>query len=109
MHAPSAIQGLTEEGPNRPLGRHVFQPGRRACAHPRIARTLSAIRTQPSLSKLPVSPRKASMTLVRVPPPIEQDVDLSKTYDAVIVGSGPASGMAAHALTTHRLQAPMPE
>src|SRR5881409_2526842 len=39
------------------------------------------------------------MTLVRVPPPIEQDVDLSKTYDAVVVGSGAAGGMAAHVLT----------
>jgi len=25
------------------------------------------------------------MTLIRVPPPLEQDVDLSKTYDAVVV------------------------
>src|SRR2546426_12353116 len=44
------------------------------------------------------------MTLVRVPPRLEQDVDLSKTYDAVIVGSGAAGGMAAHVLTTHGLQ-----
>src|SRR3989441_6459926 len=49
------------------------------------------------------------MTLVRVPPPLEQDVDLSKTYDAVIVGSGAAGGMAAHVLTTHRLQVLMLE
>src|SRR2546425_3834962 len=39
------------------------------------------------------------MTLVRVAPPLSQDVDLSKTYDAVIVGSGAAGGMAAHVLT----------
>src|SRR5262245_24467096 len=30
-------------------------------------------------------------------------VDLKKTYDAVIVGSGAAGGMAAHVLTSHGL------
>src|SRR2546430_12209241 len=49
------------------------------------------------------------MTLVRVPPPLEQEVDLSKTYDAVIVGSGAAGGMAAHVLTTHGLKVLMLE
>src|SRR2546426_5619190 len=49
------------------------------------------------------------MTLVRVPPPLEQDVDLSKTYDAVIVGSGAAGGMAAHVLTTYGLHVLMLE
>jgi len=44
------------------------------------------------------------MTLVKVAPPLDQDVDLSRTYDAVIVGSGAAGGMAAHVLTTHGLQ-----
>ena len=44
------------------------------------------------------------MTLVRVPPPLQQDVDLSQTYDAVIVGSGAAGGMAAHVLTTRGLR-----
>src|SRR5205823_14462403 len=53
--------------------------------------------------------RKASMTLVRVPPPLEQEVDLSKTYDAVIVGSGAAGGMAAHVLTTYGLHVLMLE
>src|SRR5438445_340832 len=43
--------------------------------------------------------RKAQMILVKTPPPLSQDVDLSKTYDAVIVGSGAAGGMAAHVLT----------
>src|SRR5207248_10079924 len=43
--------------------------------------------------------RKAQMTLVRPPPPLSQEVDLSKTYDAVVVGSGAAGGMAAHVLT----------
>jgi choline dehydrogenase-like flavoprotein len=32
------------------------------------------------------------------------DVDLKKTYDAVIVGSGAAGGMAAHVLTSHGLE-----
>src|SRR5258708_21096912 len=49
------------------------------------------------------------MTVVRVAPPLEQDVDLSKTYDAVIVGSGAAGGMAAHVLTTHGLKVLMLE
>src|SRR3989475_10991835 len=49
------------------------------------------------------------MTLVRVPPPLEQEVDLSKTYDAVIVGSGAAGGMAAHVLTTRGLKVLMLE
>jgi choline dehydrogenase-like flavoprotein len=42
------------------------------------------------------------MALVRIAPPLplQQDVDLSKTYDAVIVGSGAAGGMAAHVLTS---------
>ena len=39
------------------------------------------------------------MTLIKVAPPLDQDVDLTRTYDAVIVGSGAAGGMAAHVLT----------
>src|SRR5207244_11624729 len=46
---------------------------------------------------------------VRVAPPLAQDVDLSKTYDAVIVGSGAAGGMAAHVLTTRGLKVLMLE
>jgi choline dehydrogenase-like flavoprotein len=34
----------------------------------------------------------------------ESEVDLSKTYDAIVVGSGAAGGMAAHVLTSHGLQ-----
>ncbi len=39
------------------------------------------------------------MTLVKVAPTLDQEVDLTRTYDAVIVGSGAAGGMAAHVLT----------
>jgi choline dehydrogenase-like flavoprotein len=34
----------------------------------------------------------------------DEDVDLKKTYDAVIVGSGAAGGMAAHVLTSHGMK-----
>jgi choline dehydrogenase-like flavoprotein len=34
----------------------------------------------------------------------ESEVDLTKTYDAVVVGSGAAGGMAAHVLTSHGLK-----
>ena len=34
----------------------------------------------------------------------ESEIDLNKTYDAIVVGSGAAGGMAAHVLTTHGLQ-----
>lgn len=44
------------------------------------------------------------MTLVRVRPLLKQDVDLSRSYDAVVVGSGAAGGMAAHVLTGHGMQ-----
>src|SRR3989475_11486827 len=40
------------------------------------------------------------MTLIRFRASPEQDVDLSQTYDAVVVGSGAAGGMAAHVLTS---------
>lgn len=49
------------------------------------------------------------MTLVKIPPPREQDVDLSRTYDAVVVGSGAAGGMAAHVLTSQGMQVLMLE
>jgi choline dehydrogenase-like flavoprotein len=37
-------------------------------------------------------------------PPTNTEVDLTKTYDAVVVGSGAAGGMAAHILTSHGLK-----
>jgi choline dehydrogenase-like flavoprotein len=39
------------------------------------------------------------MSLLLAPEPKPKEVDLKRTYDAVIVGSGAAGGMAAHALT----------
>ncbi|HEV8355500.1 MAG TPA: GMC family oxidoreductase [Gemmatimonadales bacterium] len=44
------------------------------------------------------------MPLIRALPPPQQDVDLSRTYDAVVVGSGAAGGMAAHVLTAHGMK-----
>ena len=34
----------------------------------------------------------------------ESEADLTKTYDAIVIGSGAAGGMAAHVLTSHGLQ-----
>ena len=39
--------------------------------------------------------------LLQFPGPNPNEVDLSPTYDAVVVGSGAAGGMAAYVLTTH--------
>jgi len=44
------------------------------------------------------------MTLIRFKASQEQDVDLSVTYDAVVVGSGAAGGMAAHVLTSQGMK-----
>lgn len=41
--------------------------------------------------------------------PAGQEVDLSITYDAVVVGSGAAGGMAAHTLTSHGMKVLMLE
>src|SRR5947208_10705492 len=49
------------------------------------------------------------MTLVKVAPPLQQDVDLSQTYDAVIVGSGAAGGMAANVMTARGIAVLMVE
>src|SRR5205807_5582157 len=49
------------------------------------------------------------MTLLKSAPPLSQDVDLSKTYDAVVVGSGAAGGMAAHVLTSQGMDVLMLE
>jgi choline dehydrogenase-like flavoprotein len=42
--------------------------------------------------------------LLQFPGPNPDDVDLKTTYDAVVVGSGAAGGMAAYVLTTHGLK-----
>ena len=42
--------------------------------------------------------------LIQLTPPKAKEADLKKTYDAVVVGSGAAGGMAAHVLTSHGLQ-----
>jgi choline dehydrogenase-like flavoprotein len=45
------------------------------------------------------------MTLVvKIAPQQEREVDLARTYDAVVVGSGAAGGMAAHVLTSQGMQ-----
>jgi glucoside 3-dehydrogenase (cytochrome c) catalytic subunit len=41
--------------------------------------------------------------LMQIRPPAPKEADLTTVYDAVIVGSGAAGGMAAHALTSHGL------
>ena len=41
--------------------------------------------------------------LLQVRPPAPKEADLTTVYDAIIVGSGAAGGMAAHVLTSHGL------
>ena len=47
--------------------------------------------------------------LLRVAPPLPKEVDLTRTYDAIVVGSGAAGGMAAHVLTEQGLEVLMLE
>lgn len=49
------------------------------------------------------------MTLVITPPPELPEADLATTYDAIVVGSGAAGGMAAHVLTSKGLKVLMLE
>ena len=49
------------------------------------------------------------MFQITQPKPEQPTADLNKTYDAVIVGSGAAGGMAAHVLTTHGMDVLMLE
>jgi choline dehydrogenase-like flavoprotein len=49
------------------------------------------------------------MLLVKTPPPPPKEIDLRRTYDAIVVGSGAAGGMAAHVLTDAGLQVLMLE
>jgi len=47
--------------------------------------------------------------LLRTAPPAPKEVDLTRTYDAIVVGSGAAGGMAAHVLTEQGLEVLMLE
>ena len=42
--------------------------------------------------------------LLQFPAPNNNEIDLKQKYDAVVVGSGAAGGMAAHVLTTHGMK-----
>src|SRR5258705_538795 len=53
--------------------------------------------------------KEEKMTLIRLKASPEQDVDLSRTYDAIVVGSGAAGGMAAHVLTSQGMKVLMLE
>jgi choline dehydrogenase-like flavoprotein len=44
------------------------------------------------------------MTLIRLTREPQREADLRKTYDAIVVGSGAAGGMAAHVLTSHGMK-----
>ena len=41
--------------------------------------------------------------LLQIRPPAPKEADLTTVYDAIVVGSGAAGGMAAHVLTSHGL------
>jgi len=49
------------------------------------------------------------VTLIRLTRQSAAEVDLKKTYDAIVVGSGAAGGMAAHVLTAHGMKVLMLE
>ena len=49
------------------------------------------------------------MTFIRLTRQREPEVDLRKTYDAIVIGSGAAGGMAAHVLTSHGMKVLMLE
>lgn len=44
------------------------------------------------------------MTLIQIRKPPAREVDLRPVYDAVVVGSGAAGGMAAHVLTSRGMK-----
>ena len=46
---------------------------------------------------------------IRPAPSAAKEVDLARTYDAIVVGSGAAGGMAAHVLTAYGLEVLMLE
>src|ERR1051326_8988885 len=59
------------------------------------ARTIDGVRMVSGVIILPP-------TMTQAPP--EPTADLTRTYDAVVIGSGAAGGMAAHVLTSHGLK-----
>ena len=59
---------------------------------------------EPELDKASTSLLNANLGNGEVTSMVEREMDLSKKYDAVIIGSVAAGGMAAHVLTSHGLQ-----
>src|SRR5206468_7855178 len=52
----------------------------------------------------------AAMNLIRlIQGDTQPDVDLRRTYDAIVIGSGAAGGMAAHVMTAHGMKVLMLE
>src|SRR6185369_14116022 len=49
------------------------------------------------------------MSLQKINLPNDKAVNLNKVYDAIVVGSGAAGGMAAHVLTSHGMKVLMLE
>ena len=101
-----ALRHRHQEKPVRGCGRSGRCRGGGAPA------TRSATRAEESMPDHNIGSRRRStsgrlaptpMTLLRVPPPLPKAVDLRRTYDAIVVGSGAAGGMAAHVLTSHGL------
>src|SRR5688572_13280335 len=59
--------------------------------------------------RTPVLQSRPPMVLARVVDPRPEEIDLSIVYDAIVVGSGAAGGMASHALTARGLRVLMLE
>jgi hypothetical protein len=49
------------------------------------------------------------MTMIQAPPPAPREADLQTVYDAIVVGSGAAGGMAAHVMTSRGMKVLMLE
>ena len=101
--SPEPVHRLRAALPRRPLAhrRGGRLDDRRPSGHAR----------HPPTGVLPCAPgllRRTAM-LLRVAPPAPKEVDLTRTYDAIVVGSGAAGGMAAHVLTAQGLEVLMLE
>ena len=64
-------------------------------------RLLSRMERARGESKDSVRIRRHDLNIVWI---MLQDLDLKPTYDAIVVGSGAAGGMAAHVLTSHGMK-----